>query len=666
MQVLRSVCPFDCPDTCGLLVHIDDGKAVKVQGDTEHPFTRGTLCPKMAHYERSVHSPQRIITPLLRTGDKGSGKFTPISWQEAIECIKTKWNKIIAEYGAEAILPYSYAGTMGLVQRNAGHPFFYSLGASQLDRTICSPAKGYGWNAVMGKTMAPHTNEIHHSDLVVLWGIHALATNIHIMHDINIAKKQGAKVWLIDTYETTTAQIADQLIVVRPGTDGALALGMMHVIARENLIDAEFIEKHVQGYEELKSTILPEYSPERVSEITGISSRVIEDMARQYANAKAPFIRLGSGLSRYSNGAMTVRTITCLPALVGVWGKPGGGLLAGTSTESALDTRRITREDFQENTTRIINMNQLGEALNELKDPPVMSLYVYASNPAAVAPDQNRVLQGLAREDIFTVVHERYMNDTAKYADVILPATTSLEHSDIYRAYGHYGVQRAYPVIPPVGQAKANWEVFCLLAKAMGINNPFFNQSADDLIDSILAEPSAWLASTQHKVLFDGKQVELPLPGDYKTRFKTSSGKIEILNPTEDKPLPQYSKPHGDDAAFWLVNSPDARLLNSSFNERADLTKINKMLLQMNPNDAARIGLADGQLVLAANERGEVTFTLKVTAKVPEGVVVAEGLWWIEHAPGNRSVNALTSQRLTDKGKGSTFYDVKVNVKAVD
>ncbi len=666
MQVLRSVCPYDCPDTCGLLVHIDDGKAVKVQGDPEHPFTRGTLCPKMAHYERSVHSPQRIKTPLLRTGDKGSGKFTPISWQEALELIKTKWDKIIAEYGAEAILPYSYAGTMGLVQRNAGHPFFYSLGASQLDRTICSPAKGYGWNAVMGQTMAPHTNEIHHSDLVILWGIHALATNIHIMHDINIAKKQGAKVWLIDTYETTTAQIADQLIVVRPGTDGALALGMMHVIARENLIDAEFIEQHVQGYEELKNTILPEYSPERVSEITGISSGVIEDMARQYAKAKAPFIRLGSGLSRYSNGAMTVRTITCLPALVGAWDKPGGGLLAGTSTASALDTSRITREDFQENTTRIINMNQLGEALNELKDPPVMSLYVYASNPAAVAPDQNRVLQGLAREDIFTVVHERYLNDTARYADVILPATTSLEHSDIYRAYGHYGVQRAYPVIPPVGQAKANWEVFCLLAKAMGIDNPFFNQSADDLIDSILAEPSAWLASTQHKVLFDGKQVELPLPGDYKTRFKTPSGKIEILNPKEDKPLPQYSKPHGDDAAFWLVNSPDARLLNSSFNERDDLTKINKMLLQMNPNDAAKIGLADGQLVLAANERGEVTFTLKVTAKVPEGVVVAEGLWWIEHAPGKRSVNALTSQRLTDKGKGSTFYDVKVNVKAVD
>ncbi|MBP2636698.1 MAG: formate dehydrogenase [Firmicutes bacterium] len=364
MQVLRSVCPYDCPDACGLLVHIDNGKAAKVEGDPEHPFTRGTLCPKMAHYERSVHSPRRIMTPLLRNGCKGSGEFTPVSWEEAIERIKTKWENIIAKYGAEAILPYSYAGTMGLVQRNVGHPFFYSLGASQLDRTICSPAKSYGWEAVMGQTMAPHTNEIHSSDLIVLWGIHALATNIHILHDINIAKQKGAKVWLIDTYETPTAQIADQVIVVRPGTDGALALGMMHVIARENLIDADFVNTYVQGYEELKNTVLPEYSPAAVSEITGLPAGVIEDMARQYAKAKAPFIRLGSGLSRYSNGAMTVRTITCLPALVGAWSKSGGGLLAGTTTGGALNTSKITREDFRETATRLVNMNQLGNALN--------------------------------------------------------------------------------------------------------------------------------------------------------------------------------------------------------------------------------------------------------------------------------------------------------------
>lgn len=665
MEVLRSVCPYDCPDTCGLLIHVDDGKAVKVQGDPDHPFTRGTLCPKMAHYEKTVHSSKRILTPLLRTGPKGSGNFAPISWTEAIEHIKTNWNEIITKYGAEAILPYSYAGTMGLVQRNSGHPFFYGLGASRLERTICSPAKEYGWNAVMGKTMGPHPKEIQKSDLVILWGIHAVATSIHLIHDINEARKQGAKVWLIDTYENSTAKIADEVFIVKPGTDGALALGLMHVIVKENLADEEFIKEHVQGCDELKLEVLPNYSPQVVSEITGIDVDIIENMARQYAKAQGPFIRLGSGLSRYGNGAMTVRTITCLPALVGAWRKPGGGLLTGTSTGSAYDTSLVTHEDFQEKTTRIINMNKLGNALNEVNDPPIMSLYVYHSNPAAIAPDQNRVLQGLAREDLFTVVHERFMTDTAKYADIVLPATTSLEHSDLYRAYGHYTIQRAYAAIPPVGQAKSNWEVFCLLAEAMGINKPFFNQSADDLIDSILAKPSSWLASTKIETLLEGRPLELPMPDNYKIQFKTSSGKIEILNSKEDEPLPKYLKPHGDRAEFWMINSPDARLLNSSFNEREDLTKTNRMLLQMNPDDAAKMSFKDEQMVIAYNERGEVTFRLKITPKVPRGVIVTEGVWWLEHTPGNRSVNTLTSQRLTDQGKGSTFYDVKVNVRAV-
>ncbi|MBP2658773.1 MAG: formate dehydrogenase [Firmicutes bacterium] len=665
MKIIRSVCPYDCPDTCGLLVHVDAGRVVKVEGDPEHPFTRGTLCPKMAHYERTVHSERRIVTPLRRIGSKGSGKFAPISWEEAIEKVTSNWKNNIAQYGAEAILPYSYAGTMGLIQRNVGHPFFYSLGASRLDRTICSPAKGYGWNAVMGQTMAPHTNEIHQSDLIILWGIHALATDIHILHDIKIAKEQGAKVWLIDTYETPTAKIADRMIIVRPGTDGALALGMMHVIARENLADKDFIGQYVQGYEEMRTNILANYSPETVSEITGIAVGTIEEIARQYANARAPFIRMGSGLSRYGNGAMTVRAITCLPGFVGAWGKPGGGLLTGTSTGAAFDSNLVTREDFQEQPTRIINMNKLGQALNEVSDPPIKSLYVYISNPAAIAPDQNRVLQGLAREDLFTVVHERFITDTAKYADIILPATTSLEHSDIYRSYGNYIMQRAYPAISPVGQAKSNWEVFALLADAMGINKPFFNQSPDDLIDAILAKPSPWLVSIQIDVLREGRALELSLPEGYKTQFKTPSGKIEILNPQEDDILPKYTKPHGDNAEFWLINSPDMRLLNSSFNERADLTGSNKMLLQMNPGDAEKKGLKDGQLAIVSNERGEVTFTLQISAKIPAGIVVTEGVWWIEHAPGNRSVNTLTSQRLTDKADGSTFYDVKVNVRAV-
>ena len=504
---------------------------------------------------------------------------------------------------------------------------------------------------------------MQNSDLIILWGLHALATNVHILHDIKMARQQGAKVWLIDTYETPTAAIADKVIIVRPGTDGALALAMMHVIARDNLADKAFITEYVQGYEELAATVLPDYSPEAVSALTGISAVDIEAMARQYASAKAPFIRLGSGLSRYANGAMTVRTITCLPAIVGAWGKPGGGLLSSISADSTFDTKKVTREDFLTKPTRIINMNQLGEALNDQAAPPVMSLYVYTSNPAIVAPDQNRVLQGLSREDLFTVVHERFLTDTAKYADIVLPATTSLEHSDIYRSYGHYGVQRAYQVIEPIGESKSNWEVFGLLAKAMNINEPFFHQSADELIDSILEQPSSWLAAAGLDALYAGKPLELPLAEDYKTRYLTPSGKIEIMNPHENSPLPRYTKPHGDEAEFWLINSPDGRLLNSSFNERDDLTANSKMILQMNPEDAAARSLQDGQQVTAYNERGAVRFSLQITKRVPAGVVVTEGVWWLEHSLDGRSVNALTSQRLTDNAKGSTFYDVKVNVK---
>jgi anaerobic selenocysteine-containing dehydrogenase len=439
----------------------------------------------------------------------------------------------------------------------------------------------------------------------------------------------------------------------------------MHVIERDNLTNKDFIKNYVQGYDELKTIVLPDYSPQVVSEITGIDVNVIEYMAKKYADAKAPFIRMGSGLSRYGNGAMTVRTITCLPSVVGAWGRPGGGLLTGTSTSGVFDTSFVTCEAFQEKTTRIINMNKLGDALNKVNDPPIMSLYVYHSNPAAIAPDQNSVLKGLVREDLFTVVHERFMTDTAKYADIVLPATTSLEHGDLYRSYGHYTVQRAYQVIPTVGEAKSNWEVFCLLADAMNINKSFFNQSADNLINSILAKPSSWLANTKVEKLLEGRPLELPMSDCYKTQFKTPSGKIEILNPREDEPLPRYSKPHGDNAEFWLINSPDARLLNSSFNEREELTKTNKMFLQMNPEEADKMGLKDEQFVIVYNERGEVTFKLKTTDKVPKGVVVAEGVWWLENTTGNRSVNSLTSQRLTDNGKGSTFYDVKVNVKAV-
>jgi anaerobic selenocysteine-containing dehydrogenase len=663
-KIIRSVCPYDCPDTCGLLVEVKDGIAIKVSGDPEHPFTRGTLCVKMNRYQETAHSPLRLTSPLLRGGAKGSGEFRPISWEEAIDRTTERWQKIINQYGSEAILPYSYAGTMGLIQRNAGHPFFHRLGASRLDRTICSPAKEVGWKVVMGETAAPHPDEVAESDLVILWGINAVATNIHFLHGVNRAKQKGATIWLIDTYQTITSSMVDQTYIVRPGSDGSLALGLMYLLVRDDLIDHDFLTAHVQGFEELKEKILPDFPPEKVSHLTGLSKETIESMAKAYGTAKTPFIRLGSGLSRYGNGAMAIRSIVCLPAFVGAYGKRGGGCLTGTSTAGAFAMKEVLREDFMAKKTRIINMNCLGWALNELKDPPVQSLYVYHSNPAAVTPDQNQVLRGLAREDLFTIVHERFMTDTARYADIVLPSTTSLEHSDVYRSYGNYCIQRTKPAIPPVGESKSNWEVFCLLAHGMGFDEPFFRQTADDLIDHLLSIRSPMREGFDREAFSMGKAVEIPLPSDARTHFKTPSGKIEILNPKESYPLPCYLPPYEGDYPFRLMTGPSLYALNSSFREREDLRKKEKaVFLQMNPADAEAKGMREGDPVIAFNQLGEVSFILLITPKIPPGVVVAEGVWWLNHCPGPRSVNALTSQRLTDQGGGSTFYDNTVDVR---
>ncbi|NVO00263.1 MAG: molybdopterin oxidoreductase family protein [Geobacteraceae bacterium] len=661
----RSVCPYDCPDTCGLLVDVENGRAVKVSGDPDHPYTRGLLCGKMQHYEKTVHSERRLLTPLLRSGAKGSGEFVPISWDEAVKRITDKWKEIIASFGAEAILPYSYAGTMGVVQRNSGHPFFHRLGASRLDRTICSPAKGAGWKAVMGDTPTVDPDEVLESDLIILWGINAAATSIHFMQRVNEAKKRGAKVWLIDTYRTPTAAVADRVFLIRPGSDGALALALMNYLSRNGLVDSDYISEKVLGFDQFNSEILPQWTTQAASGITGIAAEDIESMARSYAAAKAPFIRLGSGLSRYGNGAMTVRTIACLPALVGAYGKLGAGCFPDTSTGTAFAMGRVTREDLMPAPTRIINMNRLGEALNRLDSPPVKSLYVYHSNPAAITPDQNSVIAGLLRDDLFTVVHERFMTDTAKYADLVLPATSSLEHSDIYRAYGTYCIQRVKGIIPPIGQSRPNKEVFSLLAEAMGFEEDIFRQSCDGFIDQLLLVPSPLREGTDSTRLEENRAVRLQVNTGLGS-FLTPSGRIEILNSAEKEPLPRFLPTHEEssDLPLCLMTAPSLHSLNASFYERDDLrAKQEKMYLLMNPYDAADRNLVDGEMVTAWNSLGEVPFFLKVSEGVQRGVAVAEGVWWLEFAPGERSVNALVSQRLTDQGGGSTFYDNRIDVR---
>lgn len=664
-EIKRTVCPYDCPDTCGILAEVVDGKVVKVTGDPEHSFTQGSLCVKMNHYEKTVYSPERLTTPLQRIGKKGEGKFQPISWEKAIAEITSRWQKIIEEYGAEAILPYSYAGTMGVVQRNCGEAFFHRLGASRLLRTICSSAKTYGWSAVMGKTLSIRPQEAGESDFIILWGTNALATNIHLLRHIRQAQGKGATVWLIDTYKSPTSKIADNVVMVRPGSDGALALGIMHLLIKHQWVDRDFISTHVHGFDKLEAEVLPDYPPAQVSAITGVDEDTLYKLAEGYAQARAPFISLGSGLSRYGNGAMTVRTIACLPALVGAWRKPGGGLLSSVGTSAAFPNHLVTRPDFQAQPTRIVNMNQLGQALTQLSDPPVMSIYVYHSNPATVAPDQNQVLQGLEREDLFCVVHERFMTDTARYADIVLPATTSLEHPDLYRAYGKYNIQKAEAVIPPIGQAKSNWEVFQLLAQSFGFQEEYFSQSAEDLMEKLL-DGFSWPEPVDLEKVREGMPVELPLPKDYKMSFQTPSGKIQIYNPNEEEPLPTYKPPHSDNdqETFYFMSTPSQYSLNSSFNERPDLVENKgKPTLLMNPEDAQAKGLANGQKVIAFNTKGEVTFILKVTTDVPQGTLVSEGLFWQKDSLGNRTINALTSQRLTDQASASTLYDVKVDVR---
>jgi anaerobic selenocysteine-containing dehydrogenase len=506
------------------------------------------------------------------------------------------------------------------------------------------------------------------SDLVVLWGINAAATSIHAMRDAQAARRNGAKIWAIDTYRTPTCDAADETFLIRPGSDGALALGMLHVIDREGLLDRQFIAANVLGFEELKVRILPECTPSRMAEVCCLSTATIERMAREYARAQAPYIRLGSGMTRYGNGAMTVRTICCLPAVVGVWSRPGGGILTGTSTGGAFPLQSVTREDFMADVPRLVSMNQLGAALTELTDPPIRSLYVYHSNPAAIAPDQNAVIRGLEREDLFTVVHERFMTDTARYADIILPATSSLEHPDLYRCYGGYHAQRCGAAIDPVGDAKSNWDVFRLLAQGMGWDETFFRQSADDLIEQLIDYETPWRDVAVTERLRRGEPVTLTPPSDPKQEWLTPSGRIEIQNLREAEPLPRLLPTHAERDGFPLRLQPATTpyALNSSFYEQDDLRSRQAcMELMMNLADAETRGLADGGQVLVYNGLGEVAFTLRITERVPAGTVVTEGVWWREFIPGERGVNALTSQRLTDGGRGSTLYDVTVDVKKV-
>lgn len=665
VTIHNSVCPYDCPDACGLIVNVKDNRVLSVTGNPKHTYTRGTLCPKMIHYEDTVHSPERLTTPLKRVGPKGSGQFVPITWDEAAVEIAARFKDAIERYGGESIMPYSYAGTMGLIQGAAGDPLFARLGATRQDRGICSPAKRHGWQVVMGKTFGTRSQEMKDSDLVILWSLNAINTNIHIMHDVKQARSRGAKVWVIDIYESTTCDIGDEVVITKPGSDGALALGLVHILDRDGLIDRGFIDQYVQGYDELKEQILPRYTPEYVSKLTGVSVERLEELATAYGQAKAPFIRLGSGLSRYGNGAMTVRTVLCLPAVVSAYAKPGGGFLGSTSGSAFVGKQLMAWDAHTDNPGRLIPMIKLGPALHDT-EKPIKCLYIYSSNPAITLPDQNVVRSGLMRDDLFIVVHERFMTDTAKYADIVLPATTSLEHDDIYNSYGHYFIGLGLKAIEPIGESRSNWDTMRTIAKALGIKDSFFDKTAYELIVDTL-NASLRLTDEERARILAGEPVEMRLPENYKMDFKTPSHKIEILNETEDDILPIYKEPHGDDADYWLINAPDPRILDSSFTERQFSVKGSQkplMAAYINPDDPMATKVTEGDSVYLTNCRGRVQIPLYFDKRAALGTVVTYGVWSQRYSSDKKvGINVLTASRATDRASGSTFYDVKVNIE---
>ena len=530
-ETRRSTCPFDCPDACGLVVETDGRSVRSVRGDPEHGYTRGTLCPKVNGFEKTVHAPGRLLHPLIRTGAKGQGAFRRASWDEAVGLVTERWQSLIATHGRECLLPVTYAGTMGLIQRNAQDPLMHRLGASLLDRTICTSAQNAGWEQVMGRTPGSDPEDAVHSDLLFLWGINALATNIHFLTQVKAVRRAGGRVFLVDTHRQASAAYADRVFLVRPGSDGALALGMLHLLVRENLVDRAYLARETLGWDELERQVLPEHPPERTAALTGLSVEDVVFLAREYGTARAPFIRLGGAPSRYGNGGLNTRAMICLPTAVGAWAKKGGGFLSSTNSGGAFDLRTFVRSDLLPGRTRIVNMNQLGHALNELDGPRVMALFVASSNPAAVCPDQNAVLKGLCREDLFTVVHERFMTDTALHADVVLPAPTMLETADLYRAYGHFYAQRVRPVVPPLGESRSNWDTIQALAKALGLTDDVFQLSADEHIDLILSRPTPWMEGVDLDALNAGHAVRLNVP---RGKWLTPSGKIE--NPERTSP----------------------------------------------------------------------------------------------------------------------------------
>jgi len=680
VKVVRTACPHDCPDTCGMLVTVKDGVALKIQGDPSMPFTDGTLCTKVAHYLERTYSPDRLLHPLRRTGAKGKGEFKRISWDEALDEIAARFQALAAE-DPETILPLSYAGTMGMVQyASMDRRFFHRLGASLLDRTLCSSAGKAGIKATLGGSFGMDPERFDEAKLILLWGANPIVSNLHLWSRVQEAKRRGAKIIAIDPYRSLTAEKCTQHIALLPGTDGALALGIMHLLIAEGLIDRDYIDRHTVGFGELAERVR-QYTPEWTARTCGLEVAEVFQLAREYGTTKPAAIRLNYGMQRHAGGGIAARNIACLPALTGAWRDAAGGIVLTTSDFYSFNHAGLERPDLLgRRRPRVINHSALGEALTSAQ-PPVRAVLVYNNNPVAVCPDSEKVVAGFAREDLFCVVMDSFLTDTADYADIVLPATTQLEHYDVHKSYGHLYVLGNNPAIAPVGESLPNSEMFRRLAARMGFDEPCFKDSDEDICRTALESNEPRMRGVSWDGVKDGGWQRLDVPERFapfaEGGFPTPSGKCELksslLAGQGMDPLPFFNPPAESVATdpelakrfpLAFLSPPARNFLNSSFAHMKRFRDIEgEPRLEMHSADAAARGIADGDKVRVYNDRGNYTLRARVNDKPRRGVVVAPSVWWKKYAPDGRNANNVTSQRIADLGGAATFYDCLVEVE---
>ncbi|HDR9088354.1 TPA: molybdopterin oxidoreductase family protein [Burkholderia vietnamiensis] len=686
-QIARAVCPHDCPDTCAMRVTVENGKAIKVTGDPEHPPTQGVLCTKVSRYADRVHHPDRLTVPLKRIGAKGEGRFAPITWNEAFDEIGRRLGDIAAR-SPESILPYSYAGTMGLVQgEGIAQRFFHKIGASRLERTICAAAGAAGLRYTYGGNIGMHLEHFEESELILIWGANPIASSLHFWTRAQEAKRRGARLVAIDPYRSLTAEKCHQHIALKPGTDGAFALGMMHVLITENLLDHDYIANHTVGFEALKARALS-YPPERVAQICGIDASELIELARRYGATRKASIRLNYGMQRVRGGGNAVRAIASLPGLTGAWRDRAGGLLLSSSEFAPIDHAALLRPDlipgWPHKLPRIINMNAIGDALLHPGDdafgPKVEAVIVYNSNPVAVAPDSSKVAAGFAREDLFTVVLEHFQTDTVDFADIVLPATTQLEHLDIHKSYGHTYVMANLPAIPPVGEARPNTEIFRGIARSMGLDEPALYHSDEEVAQAALRWDDPTLDSDWNTLKHAGwvklKLADAPFANG---GFRTPSGKCEFHSARLEQmgldPVPDYLPPYESAEAspelaarypLAMISPPARHFLNSTFvNVESLRSTEGEPHLDIHPADAESRGIGDGGMVRIFNDRGSMQAVARVTDRARAGLVVGLSIWWKKLSADGRNANEVTSQALTDLGNSATFYDCLVEVERI-